>query len=50
MRPEILQKLISPVPLGRLANVAEIAHAARFIFENDYFTGRTVELDGGLRL
>ena len=50
MRPEMLQKLIAPVPLQRLANVAEIAHAARFIFENDYFTGRTVELDGGLRL
>ena len=50
MRPEMLEKLIAPVPLGRLAKAAEIAHAARFIFENDYFTGRTVELDGGLRL
>jgi len=49
MRPDVLEKLIAPVPLGRLANVTEIAHAARFIFENDYFTGRTVELDGGLR-
>ncbi len=49
MRPEMLEKLIAPVPLQRLANVSEIAHAARFIFENDYFTGRTVELDGGLR-
>ncbi|MEE4465502.1 short chain dehydrogenase, partial [Azotobacter chroococcum] len=28
----------------------EIAHAAAFIFENDYFTGRVIELDGGLRL
>lgn len=50
MRPEMLEKLIAPVPLGRLAKAAEIAHAARFIFENDYFTGRTVEIDGGLRL
>jgi 3-oxoacyl-[acyl-carrier protein] reductase len=50
MRPEMLDKLIAPVPLRRLAKAAEIAHAARFIFENDYFTGRTVELDGGLRL
>jgi 3-oxoacyl-[acyl-carrier protein] reductase len=50
MRPEMLEKLIAPVPLQRLANASEIAHAARFIFENDYFTGRTVELDGGLRL
>jgi 3-oxoacyl-[acyl-carrier protein] reductase len=50
MRPEMLDKLIAPVPLQRLGNVAEIAHAARFIFENDYYTGRTLELDGGLRL
>ena len=50
MRPEMLEKLIAPVPLRRLGKVAEIAHAARFIFENDYYTGRTLELDGGLRL
>jgi 3-oxoacyl-[acyl-carrier protein] reductase len=50
MRPDMLEKLIAPVPLRRLGKVAEIAHAARFIFENDYYTGRTLELDGGLRL
>lgn len=50
MRPEMLQKMVAPVPLQRLGKVAEIAHAARFIFENDYYTGRTLELDGGLRL
>jgi 3-oxoacyl-[acyl-carrier protein] reductase len=50
MRPEMLEKLVAPVPLQRLGKVAEIAHAARFIFENDYYTGRTLELDGGLRL
>jgi 3-oxoacyl-[acyl-carrier protein] reductase len=50
MRPEMLEKLIAPVPLQRLGQVAEIAHAARFIFQNDYYTGRTLELDGGLRL
>jgi 3-oxoacyl-[acyl-carrier protein] reductase len=50
MRPEMLDKLVAPVPLQRLGKVTEIAHAARFIFENDYYTGRTLELDGGLRL
>jgi len=50
MRPEMLDKLVAPVPLQRLGKVSEIAHAARFIFENDYYTGRTLELDGGLRL
>jgi 3-oxoacyl-[acyl-carrier protein] reductase len=50
MRPEMLEKMVAPIPLGRLGQVSEIAHAARFIFQNDYFTGRTVELDGGLRM
>jgi 3-oxoacyl-[acyl-carrier protein] reductase len=50
MRPEVLEKLTAPVPLKRLGQPDEIAHAVRFIFENDFFTGRCIELDGGLRL
>lgn len=50
MRPEMLDKMVAPVPLQRLGHVSEIAHAARFIFENNYYTGRTLEVDGGLRL
>jgi 3-oxoacyl-[acyl-carrier protein] reductase len=50
MKPEILAKMIAPVPLGRLGQPDEIAQAARFIFENDFFTGRVLEVDGGLRL
>lgn len=50
MRPEMLQRFLSTVPAGRLAEVEELGHAAKFIFENDYFTGRTLELDGGTRV
>jgi len=50
MRPEVLEKLTAPVPLRRLGQPDEIAHAVLFIFENDFFTGRCLELDGGLRL
>jgi len=50
MRPEILNKLTEPVPLKRLGQPDEVAHAVLFIFENDFFTGRCLELDGGLRL
>jgi 3-oxoacyl-[acyl-carrier protein] reductase len=50
MRPEVLNKLTAPVPLKRLGLVEEIAHAVRFIFENDFFTGRCLDVDGGLRL
>ena len=50
MKPEVLEKVIAPVPLKRLGEAEEIAHAARFIAENDFFTGRTIDIDGGLRL
>jgi 3-oxoacyl-[acyl-carrier protein] reductase len=50
MRPEVLEKLTAPVPLKRLGQPEEIAHAVLFIFENDFFTGRCLEVDGGLRL
>jgi 3-oxoacyl-[acyl-carrier protein] reductase len=48
MRPETLAKLTAPVPLKRLGEPEEIAAAVRFIFENDFFTGRCIEVDGGL--
>jgi 3-oxoacyl-[acyl-carrier protein] reductase len=50
MRPEVLDKLTAPVPLKRLGQPEEIAQAVMFIFENDFFTGRCIEVDGGLRL
>lgn len=50
MRPEMIERFLSTVPLRRLAQVEELGHAAKFIFENDYFTGRTLELDGGTRV
>lgn len=50
MPPEALAKVTAPVPLKRLGEAAEIAQAAVFIAENDFFTGRCIDLDGGLRL
>ncbi|PTU32984.1 SDR family oxidoreductase [Stenotrophobium rhamnosiphilum] len=50
MKPEILEKAIAPVPLKRMGDPSEIAKAVRFIFDNDYFSGRCIDVDGGLRL
>jgi 3-oxoacyl-[acyl-carrier protein] reductase len=50
MRPEVLARMTSPIPLGRLGEPEEIAHAVGFIFENDLFTGRCLEVDAGLRM
>lgn len=50
MKPEALEKMKAMIPLRRLGTPEEIAHTARFIFENDYLTGRIIETDGGIRL
>jgi 3-oxoacyl-[acyl-carrier protein] reductase len=50
MTPETLAKVTAPVPLKRLGLPAEIATTAAFIVENDFFTGRTIYVDGGLRI
>ena len=48
--PKILDRIISTIPLRRLARPEDIAGAALFILENDYYSGRILEIDGGLRL
>jgi len=50
MRPEVLEKITATVPLRRLGETSEISHAALFIVENDFFTGRCIDVDGGVRL
>ena len=50
MRPEVLEKMTSNVPLRRLGDAGEIALAALFIVENDFFTGACIDVDGGLRI
>lgn len=50
MKPEALEKMTSGIPLKRMGKPEEIAHSAAYLFENDYFTGRILELDGGIRL
>ena len=37
-------------PLKRLGKSYDIAHAVKFVIENDFITGKTVEVDGGLTL
>jgi 3-oxoacyl-[acyl-carrier protein] reductase len=50
MRPEVLGKMLEAVPLRRAASPAEIWLAVRFVVECDYFTGRCVDVDGGLTM
>lgn len=50
MKPELIERAVAAVPLRRMAEPAEIAHAAVFIAENDYFSGRVIEVDGAQRI
>lgn len=44
---EALARLRAGIPLGRLGRPEDIWRAVRFILEDDFFTGRVVEIDGG---
>ncbi|MEW6992113.1 SDR family oxidoreductase [Colwelliaceae bacterium 6441] len=48
MKPEMRDRLEKMKPVGRLGEADEIAHTVKYIFENEFFTGRVVEIDGGL--
>ncbi|TXD32484.1 SDR family oxidoreductase [Lujinxingia vulgaris] len=50
MRDEMLQAMLSRVPLRRVGTPEEIFMAVRFIIECDYFTGRCIDVDGGVSI
>lgn len=50
MRPEVLDQMLKAVPLRRAGAPHEIFLALKFIVECDYFTGRCVDVDGGLTM
>jgi 3-oxoacyl-[acyl-carrier protein] reductase len=46
----VKEKLTRLIPLKSFGKPEQISHALQFIIENDYITGRTIEVDGGLRI
>ncbi|MFK4751065.1 SDR family oxidoreductase [Oceanobacter antarcticus] len=50
MKPEVLDKMTAGIPARRTGQADEIAHTVAFLMENDYMSGRVVEVDGGLRI
>ncbi|HEY3448513.1 MAG TPA: SDR family NAD(P)-dependent oxidoreductase [Myxococcales bacterium] len=50
MRPEMLDKMLAGVPLRRMGEPSEIFAGVRFLIECDYFTGRCLDIDGGVVL
>ena len=47
--PEIREKFVSTIPLGRFSQPADIANAALFLADpaSDFLTGLAIEIDGG---
>lgn len=50
IRPDVQDKMKANIPLRRFGEPEEISQSALFIFENDFFTGRILEVDGGMRI
>lgn len=47
--PEVLEKIVKGIPVGRLGNTGDIARAAGFLAEdiNSFITGATLSINGG---
>lgn len=50
IKPEALERITAQVPLKRLGEMHEISKTVSFIIENDFVNGKTLEIDGGLRV
>jgi NAD(P)-dependent dehydrogenase (short-subunit alcohol dehydrogenase family) len=49
-RDEVLASQTKRIPLRRVAQPEEIAHAFIFFMTNEYVTGATLTVDGGVSL
>jgi 3-oxoacyl-[acyl-carrier protein] reductase len=47
---DVRSRIIPQIPQARMGRMEEVTHALRFAIENDYFNGRVIDLDGGLRI
>jgi 3-oxoacyl-[acyl-carrier protein] reductase len=47
--PEIREKFVSTIPLGRFSQPSDIANAALFLADpaSEFLTGLAIEIDGG---
>jgi 3-oxoacyl-[acyl-carrier protein] reductase len=50
MNQKARDALVSRIPVGRIGVPEDIWLAVRFVIECDYFTGRTIDVDGGLSM
>lgn len=46
----VKKNILEQIPLGRLGKASEVAQIAIFFAQNDYLTGQTVVVDGGMTI
>ena len=50
LRDDVKEKFIKSIPIRRFAEPTEMSDGVLFILKNAYFTGRMLEIDGGVRM
>ncbi|WP_375749314.1 SDR family oxidoreductase [Vibrio sp. HN007] len=50
IKPEAMKRLVGMIPVGRLGTAEEIASTVKYALENEFVTGRVLEVDGGIRM
>jgi len=50
MKPVMRDRLEAMTQVNRLGEPEEIAHTAQFLLENEFITGRVIEVDGGISM
>ena len=50
MNAKAREALIASVPCGRVGQPEDVWQALKFVIECDYFSGRVVDVDGGLTM
>jgi acetoacetyl-CoA reductase len=45
---EVQEKIVKTIPMGRFGQPEDIAQAVRFCIENEYITGATLDINGGV--
>jgi NAD(P)-dependent dehydrogenase (short-subunit alcohol dehydrogenase family) len=45
---EVQEKITKTIPMGRFGQPEDIAQAVRFCIENEYMTGATLDINGGV--
>ncbi|NVY96686.1 3-oxoacyl-[acyl-carrier-protein] reductase [Lactobacillus sp. DCY120] len=50
LSPKMQEEILTQIPLKRLGQIQEVAQTAVFLAQNEYITGQTITVDGGLTM